>query len=218
MVKSYWIAVAAVAGVLVGTFVGRLNREAPRSQDPDPARPVTKLVAPGPKTREMVSAQSIESAQSSRSRTENPVPDGQAAARTAAKPDGAIVGFELNGPAPGHFENLESMHDQFLREQRDDSWAYLREAEFENSMVMETSAGKFNKDRIECRATLCELELSARGEQVPQLKKWYDAMSQQGPDPNAPVMLRMASFSDETGRATVRMAWQKPARVLPSPN
>ena len=37
------------------------------------------------------------------------------------------------------------------------------EAEIENSLVADTSMGNFKLELIECRATLCEVRLTARG-------------------------------------------------------
>jgi hypothetical protein len=115
-----------------------------------------------------------------------------------------------------------SLHAQFMREERDDAWAYPREAELESSMLTELSDGKFDKARIECRTTLCEVALTARDDaQVAALKKWFENMNEQWriSQSHRQLWLRLASFSQsvEGGPATVKITYERPEQFLPAP-
>ena len=195
MVKAYWIAVALAVGVAIGLYVGRA--------EPDVTEPGDSGAHPA---------------------SSAPPPAAPAQTRTADAADGAVrfgVGFqkvEPGVPAPDRVEFNDPMHEEFLREQRDDSWAYLREAELENSMVMETGVGNFNQDRIECRASICVVELSAKGGQVETLKRWFDEKNtQRSFSFDEPLLLRGASFSGDSNRAEARLMYVNPRRLLPLP-
>ena len=51
----------------------------------------------------------------------------------------------------------------FAREERDDAWARPLETEIQQSLEPEVSMGRFYVSRVECRTTLCEIRLLARG-------------------------------------------------------
>lgn len=232
MVKKYWLLIALLGGIVLGTFlttfgayvlgfstaeadgrrdeVARENRStaaahaaegaAPASARPDPApaRFGDRTAAPPAKAPEPQVALDIVSGEPNA---------------------GFVQGEVINAPPPRHVENMQTMHEDFKREERDDSWAYLREAELENSVVMETSVGNFSRERVECRATICEMDLSASGEQIEKLKKWYDDLNAQRPgfSLQAPLMMRMSMFSVDNDKATVKFVYVKPQRVLPPP-
>ena len=50
------------------------------------------------------------------------------------------------------------------------------EAEIQNAMVNEVSTGAFRSEHVECRATMCELRLSGKGEQAAAIKHWSDEL------------------------------------------
>jgi hypothetical protein len=108
------------------------------------------------------------------------------------------------------------MEEEFLREARDDSWAYVREAELERLIAPETGAGNFRQDRLECRASICVVELSAQGRQVELLKQWTEAQNEQrGLSLDQPLMMRGSSFSGEADVAKARFIFVNPQRMLP---
>jgi hypothetical protein len=138
------------------------------------------------------------------------------------------VTLELVGETAGKDESAtrrvttRSLHAQFVREERDDSWAYPREAELESSMLTELSGGQFNKVRIECRTTLCEVALTAGDDaQVAALKKWFENMNEQWriSQSHRQLWLRLASFSHsvEGGSATVKITYERPEQFLQAP-
>ena len=74
-------------------------------------------------------------------------------------------------------DSLFELHQSVEREVRNDTWAYAAEADIQNSLVVETSSGNFKVEHLECRATMCELRLSARGkEQAAALLRWQEGM------------------------------------------
>lgn len=82
-------------------------------------------------------------------------------------------------PPPGAENRLGDLHRALERELRDDSWAYPMEAEIQNSLVAETSAGKLTIEHLECRATLCELRLSGDAANEQSLADWTAAAGKQ---------------------------------------
>jgi hypothetical protein len=109
-----------------------------------------------------------------------------AAAQDAAEYTGYVLPIDV-GPAfrkevaaqsvPGNENHMGDAHRALEREMRDDSWSYPLEADIQNSLVADTSMGNFKVEHLECRATLCEIRLSAQGgEQTAALSKWSDNM------------------------------------------
>ena len=80
---------------------------------------------------------------------------------------------------PGFENNIGEAHRALERETRDDGWAYSMEAEIQNAMVTEVSTGAFRSEHVECRATMCELRLSGKGEQAAAIKRWSDELGSQ---------------------------------------
>jgi hypothetical protein len=145
-----------------------------------------------------------------------------AEARAAAKvppgqPFSAVIINADSGTMP------ESQHDIMMREERDDAWAYMREAEIESSIIAETGAGNFRKDYLECRATLCELQLSGTGPQAAALKKWFEAQNERGRIHPPALGTELVPFSwslqEDPQRATMnaQIYYRKPepAELLP---
>ena len=134
----------------------------------------------------------------------------------------AIGESVVNGNPVLRRESMETLHAEFLREDRDDSWAYIREAELESEMFDEINTGRFRKERIECRATLCEVHLTAQGDgQAAALKKWYEKRDEllRVPRPNSPLHVRMSSYTNqsEQGLAEVKFTYQKPTQFMAAP-
>jgi hypothetical protein len=129
-----------------------------------------------------------------------------------------VTGDYVNAPPGKQLEYVDPLHEEFLHEERDDSWAYLREAELENSMVMELSEGRFRKDRIECRASICEVELSATGDQVAKLSEWMEQKNKQRSfSLDEPLMMRGSSFRGDDNTGSARILYMKPERAMPPP-
>jgi hypothetical protein len=100
-------------------------------------------------------------------------------------------------------------HRTLERETRDDSWSYPLEAEIENSLVADTSIGNFRREHLECRATLCELRLSAEGgEQIEALRQWTSDI-QKFPWAARVVLSSSSSISSDT-RMDALMILAKP--------
>jgi len=178
MVKSYWLVVAFGAGIAAGFMLS--HREAPRlppvvgavsAQDVAS----TPLVPAPPPERQVVVADTRPAASA-------PVPavaeEGEYSGYSQPIDVGAAFRKTLEAPPPpGAANAFADAHHALEREARDDSWSYPLEAEIQNSLVAETSMGNFNLDHVECRATMCEVRLSGKGEeQEAALKRWSDGM------------------------------------------
>jgi len=77
---------------------------------------------------------------------------------------------------PGDENQIGDMHRALEREARDDGWAYAMEGELQNSMVTETSTGAFRMEHVECRATICEVRISGRGDQAAAVRAWSETL------------------------------------------
>ena len=231
MVNKFWLVVTAVAGIAVGAalhdlFGGRTGpadrladadrSEAPRlvpSAAPVAPAPEPGVVPPGPRSAPRVA-----------DRAAPPSADGTPIATfTREEPGETRIALDVenhgNGSPPVYRDSMQVQHEEFVREQRDDSWAYMREAELENLVVVETGRGSFRKDRIECRATICEIDLSASGDQVEKLRKWQQELMEQRPNfpPDAPLFMKSSSFGTENGTAKATLVYVAPQRMMPKP-
>jgi hypothetical protein len=219
MVRIYWLAVALVVGLALGLLFGGAS-ESPEPSQADAPVPLAQT----PSTRPSGRASDPPAAQA--------VPPAPSATPAApASPEVALafeaVGEELvNGKRVSRVETTETLHADFLREDRDDSWAYMREAELESDMLEEISTGRFRKERIECRATLCEIHLTAKGdEQTAALKKWFEDRNEllRDPRPNShlqpQMQMRMSSYTNqnEQGLAEVKFTYQKLVQFMAAP-
>jgi hypothetical protein len=212
MVKAYWIAIALVAGVAIGLYAGRQGPEAPQPLDSG-ARPVT----PGSPAARSVAAPAATAR----------VDSTPAAGVRASEAPGAGVQFggaarfqdiQEGGSAPDRVRFADTMEEEFLREARDDSWAYMREAELERLIAPETGAGHFKQERLECRASICLVDLSAQGRQVELLAKWTEAQTEQRTfSLDQPLMMRGSSFSGEGDVAHARFIFVNPRQLMPPP-
>jgi hypothetical protein len=88
---------------------------------------------------------------------------------------GEVFGAIIARPSqPGLQNQLGDAHRALERETRDDGWSYSMEAEIQNAMVNEVATGEFRAEHIECRATLCEVRLSGKGDQAAAVKRWTE--------------------------------------------
>jgi hypothetical protein len=200
--------VALVVGIAVGLIIARVGDE-PAAPNEVARAPIVQSRAPGTPTASAAPAAPGAIRFVTEAHVQSPAASGGG---TAPDPGAPVVPNAENAPAPVYRDSLLEMHEEFEREARDDSWAYLREAEIESFLVMETSVGNFTRRRIECRASLCEVDLSATGEQIAALKKWYDGVNSLPPGsfPGAQLQMRMASYSTEDNRADVRFIYSRP--------
>ncbi len=77
-------------------------------------------------------------------------------------------------------DTIADAHRALERETRDDAWSYQRESDIQSALIPETGAGNFKAHYVECRATLCEVRLSAQSEnQSEALRAWADGLSKQ---------------------------------------
>jgi len=104
-----------------------------------------------------------------------PPPSGNDALSLKLGPDlAASLALQMN------MENSTGkLHEALEAEPRDDTWAYAAEADIQNALVADASAGNFTVNRVECRATLCELHLTGTDAQGPALQAWNDGLSKQ---------------------------------------
>ena len=198
MVKPAWLAVAFVAGIAVGVVVTRISADAPIGERaagieapaalPEPAsaarplpavtaNPARPPVAPGgrpsadaatPASSTPAAATPAEPATVDSGAVVQPIDAGEVFNKIIAQPSN-----------PGFENNIAEAHRALERETRDDGWAYTMEAEIQNSMVNEVSTGAFRSEHVECRATMCELRLSGKGDQAAAIKRWSDELGAQ---------------------------------------
>jgi len=195
MVKNYWLVVAFAGGLALGLILAW--------SQPENARTVVlpKPMAPAPRAH---------AAPAETSAPDSPMTGPQATGKPPAPGKSAPAPATSGPPSPDPVATLDSgnrqaidvgpvfreqfaeaqshgvknplfdLHDSLEREARDDAWAYAAEGDIQNSLVAETSMGNFNVDHLECRATMCELRLSARGQQQSAaLSRWHDGMRSQ---------------------------------------
>ena len=87
--------------------------------------------------------------------------------------------------------------------------------EIQNAMVNEVSTGEFRADHIECRATLCEVRLSGKGDQAAAIKRWSDSL---GAQPfGQRLFLNYSSSISNNERVDSLMIFRKPPPTPPKP-
>ncbi|HUQ11136.1 MAG TPA: hypothetical protein VM146_12545 [Steroidobacteraceae bacterium] len=84
-----------------------------------------------------------------------------------------MIGRQSTADQPNQ---LGDLHRALEREPRDDGWAYSMEAELQNSMVNDTSMGKFKMEHVECRSTICEVRVSGNGDQADAVRNLSNAL------------------------------------------
>jgi hypothetical protein len=194
MVKPVWIVVAFAAGIAVGVLVTRTGT-------PDSVPVATTDVAPTlPATPQAPTAAAQHDASTAAVSSANvattapressaPTPPSTAPATEDAAEDAGYSAPIDVGPAfrkevaaqpvPGVSNALGEAHRALEREMRDDSWSYPMEAEIQNSLVADASAGNFTIEHVECRATACEVRLSAKGAQADAMTRWATGLHAQ---------------------------------------
>ena len=195
--KHGWLVCAFAGGVAVGVLVTRIAVDAPAIPPAaaiEAAAPrVTQSAAPGVNSADAEAS----SARAKPIPGDNaghasapPAPVTAALADQAGAADGdAIVQPIDAGPVfneviarpsqPGFGNQLGDAHRALERETRNDGWAYTMEAELQNAMINEVSTGAFRADHVECRATLCEVRLSGKGDQGAAIKRWSENLGAQ---------------------------------------
>jgi hypothetical protein len=226
VVKPVWIAVAFVAGIAVGIVATRTSADAPVSE-------AQARVAPGASREEPPAAQASQPAD--RVATQSPAePAGSisavatpasptSAATTAAVPTadtsavvqpidaGEVFNKVIAQPShPGFENNIGEAHRALERETRDDGWAYTMEAEIQNAMINEVSTGAFRSEHVECRATMCELRLSGKGDQAAAIKRWSDELGSQPFGQR--LFLNYSSSISDNDRVDTLMIFRRPPK------
>ena len=112
---------------------------------------------------------------------------------------------------PGFENHIGEAHRALERETRDDGWAYTMEAEIQNAMVTEVSTGAFRSEHVECRATMCELRLSGKGEQAAAIKRWSDELGSQPFGQR--LFLNYSSSISDNNRVDTLMIFRRPPKV-----
>jgi hypothetical protein len=191
MVKPVWIAVAFAAGIAVGVLVTRTL--APESvpvatNDVAPAVPAAPAASAAAAELHDASApvSSASAATTAPKESSAPIlPSTSPASEDATEYTGYSAPIDVGPafrkevaapPVPGVSNALGEAHRALEREMRDDSWSYPMEAEIQNSLVADASAGNFTVEHVECRATACEIRLSAKGAQADAMSRWANGI------------------------------------------
>ena len=222
MVKTGWLAVVFVAGIAIGVFIGRGQGGAPvaaeesntRSASPASTQDTVRMVivppdaqAPGTTTRTPGAASSA----AGRSSPPTPAPAAEDSPGEAQAIDvGPIFTKQFAETArEGYRDAMAEAHHALEREKRDDSWAYPMEAEIENSLVPDTSMGNFRKEHVECRASMCEVRLTARGaDQAAALQRWNESLRTQPWSPR--LFMSSSSVSNNDDNVDALMIFTRP--------
>ena len=195
MVKPIWISVAFVAGIAVGVVVMRISADAPAGEVQS-RMPPAKAPEPPPEAPALTSARNAtrETAAPAVSHPAaeiakvKPVPTTTSPGEPAVDPSAAVQPIDagdvfnkmISQPSqPGFENNIGDAHRALERETRDEGWAYTMEGEIQNAMVTEVSTGAFRSEHVECRATMCELRLSGKGDQAAAIKRWSEELGSQ---------------------------------------
>jgi hypothetical protein len=225
--NTRWLVLAFAGGVAVGVLVTRVSMDSPAANSqvvvenpaPTPAPPAApatnSTVAETPAARPAIMATGITEPVS-----EPPAPEASAVIDqgSTAVDDASIQRIDA-GPVfneviarpsqPGFENQLGDAHRALERETRNDGWAYAMEAEIQNALVNEVSTGEFRADHVECRATLCELRLSGKGNQAAAIKRWSESL---GAQPfGQRLFVNYSSSISNNERVDSLMIFRKPA-------
>jgi len=228
MVKPIWLGAAFAAGIAVGILATRMFAEAPTGEAlaanaPVSVRePLRETPASTPVERSAARAPAAPAASSSADdvTTVKSAPAGTAPVEPATADSGAagqpidagdVFNKMIAQPSqPGFENNIGEAHRALERETRDDGWAYSMEAEIQNAMVTEVSTGAFRSEHIECRATMCELRLSGKGEQAAAIKRWSDELGSQPFGQR--LFLNYSSSISDNNRVDTLMIFRRPPK------
>ena len=195
MVRVAWVGVAFACGIALGV-VGARMAGGPRTVAAIPA-PASKAstattVAPAqPAIPPAARSGGVPQVAGARPATANnlilPPMTGTAAVTSPGPVDGPAphpvdVGAAfhqlVDRPSyPGFPNEFGDAHRTLERETRDDSWSYAVEAEIQNSLTAELSAGNIKVEFLECRATVCEVRLSATDGHSDALNAWSESQN-----------------------------------------
>ena len=232
MVKGQWVLVAFIGGVTVGVVATRMAEdtrplEVVQGIDPPAASHVDAPGAPSLSTHDVspalsARAQPASADMNSRLATSAPgiaravLPDAPAPVDDAGIQHidaGEVFNKAIaREPQPGFENQIGDAHRELERETRDDGWSYPMEAEIQNSMVNEVSTGAFRAEHVECRATLCEVRLSGKGEEGEALKRWSEDLGKQPFGQR--LFLNYSSSISNNDRVDMLMIFRRP----PKPN
>jgi len=222
MVKAGWLAVVFVAGIAIGIFIGRGQGGASSANE----APAPGFVAqpPGDDQVRMVTAPPAASAPTRPASASGAIPaTGVPSAMAPAAAATADASGDVNsidvGPifskqfaetaTQGYRDATAEAHHALEREARDDSWAYPMEAEIENSLVADTSMGNFKKEHVECRASMCEVRLTARGaDQAAALQRWNESLRSQPWSPR--LFMSSSSVSNNDNNVDALLIFTRP--------
>lgn len=231
--KPSWLVIAFAGGVAVGVVVTRVAIETPAGTamvtseipasraNPSVASATVSIAMPAPATSTRAALDS----------NAGPPPAPPSVPSVAPTPepisatDGAVVQPIDAGPVfsemlerpsvPGFENQIGDAHRELERETRNDGWAYTMEAEFQNAMLNETSTGAFRADHVECRATLCEVRLSGKGDQGLAIKRWSEGI---GAQPfGQRLFLNYSSSISNSERVDALMIFRKAPATQPRP-
>jgi hypothetical protein len=227
--KPTWLVFAFAGGVAVGVLVTRVSMESPATsatvavEGPAPSAepPVGPPAAPA--TNGMVAetpsvppdSASVPQAQVASTAIDQGMTavDDASIQRIDAGP---VFNEVIARPSQPGFENqIGDAHRALERETRNDGWAYAMEGEIQNAMVNEVSTGEFRVDHVECRATLCEVRLSGKGNQAAAIKRWSENL---GPQPfGQRLFANYSSSISNDERVDSLMIFRKPPSTPPKP-
>jgi hypothetical protein len=230
MVRSIWLAAAFVAGIAVGIVATRMFAEAPigvaqagdepavpheSPRETQASTPVERSAARAPAATAPVAGSSADEPTLVKSAPAGatPVEPAMADSGAVAQPidAGDVFNKMIAQPSQPGFENhIGEAHRALEREARDDGWAYTMEAEIQNAMVTEVSTGAFRSEHVECRATMCELRLSGKGEQAAAIKQWSEGLGSQPFGQR--LMLNYSSSVNDNNRVDTLMIFRRPPK------
>jgi hypothetical protein len=225
-VKPIWLAAAFVAGIAVGIVATRMSTESPAGEAqagnaPEVGRePPRATLASTPVERSSPPAPVAASSGADVATMAKSVPAGTPPVEPAMADSGAagqsidagdVFNKMIAQPSqPGFENNIGEAHRALERETRDDGWAYTMEAEIQNAMVTEVSTGAFRSEHVECRATMCELRLSGKGEQAAAIKRWSDELGSQPFGQR--LFLNYSSSISDNNRVDTLMIFRRPPK------
>ncbi len=229
--KPSWLVLAFASGVAVGVLVTRVSMDSPATsslvtvEGPVPSAEPPAAPATNSKVAAIPAARPASTSTGSAAPASTPPAPITSAVidQASAVVDDATVQRIDAGPVfnemierpsqPGFENQIGEAHRALERETRDDGWAYSMEGEIQNAMVNEVSTGEFRADHVECRATLCEVRLSGKGNQAAAIKRWSDNL---GPQPfGQRLFVNYSSSISNNERADVLMIFRKPPPQTP---
>jgi hypothetical protein len=162
--RSFVIATALIVIVVGGFLLNRHQRGLQPIATTESASPGTAAVAPSPGAVVPTPTAPPRTAPDS---TADLVAEPGAPVEPANAQDASPDYVYRAVPRPASSEVAADAGNEWLRafekEERDGSWAGPLEAEIRKSLDPEINLGRFYLANVECRATLCEIRLLARG-------------------------------------------------------